>query len=320
MKKMPEPESPFTDVSALLRFLDLSIDGETILSGGKPMLVPRSFARRMRPGDRFDPLLLQVLPTRAEATVTPGFTDDPVGDGAACRQKGILQKYRGRALLTVTESCALHCRFCFRRNRPSETYLEAAGELDAAVRCPVLHTDVSEVVLSGGDPLMLPLDRFDRLLHALGDLPHLARVRVHTRVPIADPARVDDDLLRVLAASRKPVVAVLHTNHPQELNDETAAALEAMAGRVHGLLNQTVLLRRVNDDVDTLVDLSERLVAQRVLPYYLHQLDRASGTAHFETTIEKGRRIIEGLRARCAGYLVPRYVREESGEPYKTPL
>ena len=315
----PEREPPLTDREKLAAYLGLSLQTESPRSG-YPLLAPLSFVRRMTPGDLNDPLLRQVLPDAAEDRTVAGFSSDPVGDDAATAPEGFLQKYAGRALLPVTSACALHCRFCFRRNRPSERYLSDPEMLDRAVTALSRRTDIHEIILSGGDPLMLPADILERLLWELSRMSHITRVRIHTRMPIAAPARVNGVLMGVLASCGKPLVAVVHTNHPNELNDETSAALGRISDRAAALLNQSVLLRGVNDSAEVLSELSEKLFAQGVLPYYLHQLDRAHGTAHFEVPEEEGVRIVQKLRTRSPGWLVPRYVRETPGEPCKTAL
>ncbi len=279
-----------------------------------------SFARRMTRENPYDPLLLQVLPSDAESVQPPGFTEDPVGDADACLETGLLQKYRGRVLTAVTEACPLHCRFCFRRNRPSDAYAGSAESLDRALLCIERDPSLREVILSGGDPLMLPLDRLERTMARLGGISHVHRVRIHTRLPIADPACIRGDLVQVLARSEKPLVVVIHCNHPAELNDETAIALDTLSSVTRGLLCQSVLLKNINDNMEDLSTLSEKLIEQRVLPYYLHQLDRALGTAHFEVDEGTGRRLVTELRVRCPGYLVPRYVREIPKHPSKTVL
>lgn len=314
------PEPPITDPLRLLSLLHLTTDDFVSPAIGKPLLVPQSFVRRMNVKDPDDPLLRQVLPSDAEGVFTPGFSEDPVGDDTACLEKGLIQKYMGRVLLTVTDACSLHCRFCFRRNRPADKYVCGIADIDAVVNRVQLSTDIREVILSGGDPLMLPPSLLERLLFQLNKVGHVARVRFHTRLPVADPGRIDTELMRVLSVLKKPWTVVWHTNHPQELNDETAAAAALLGEKAAIQLNQSVLLKGVNDRLESLIALSESLFEQRILPYYLHQLDRAIGTAHFEVPVEKGLALTAELRAACPGYLAPRYVREIAGAPSKTHL
>jgi EF-P beta-lysylation protein EpmB len=281
--------------------------------------VPRSFIARMRRGDPADPLLLQVLPLSAELQDTPGFGRDPVGDLAALRAPGVLAKYHGRALLMTTGGCAVNCRYCFRREFPYEAGTLTPGRLAAAVAELARTPGLEEVILSGGDPLALPTARLARITEALVEVPGLRRLRVHTRTPVVLPARVDGPLLDWLRGLRWRVVLVLHLNHPRELNDEVRDALAALAGTGATLLNQAVLLRGINDDEEILAELSETLFSAGVLPYYLHLLDRVTGTAHFDTPATRALELMSALRVRLPGYLVPRLVREVAGAPSKMP-
>jgi EF-P beta-lysylation protein EpmB len=285
-----------------------------------PLRVPESYVARIRPGDPADPLLRQVLPTAPEGKLATGYALDPVGDRAALVAPGLLRKYRGRALLIVTGACPVHCRYCFRRHFPYAGTGASRGAWDGALAALAADPSVDEVILSGGDPLSLADDRLATLVDRIAALPHVRRLRVHTRMPVVLPARVDDALLGWIAASRLRPVVVLHANHPHELDGEVAAAAARLAGAGATLLNQSVLLRGVNDEAATLAALSERLFDLGVLPYYLHQLDRVAGAAHFEVTDTRARELLTELRGRLPGYLVPRLVREEPGAPGKTPL
>jgi EF-P beta-lysylation protein EpmB len=284
------------------------------------LLVPRSYVARMRHGDPHDPLLRQVLPLGEELTPVVGFGSDPVGEHAALRAPSLLQKYQGRALLITTPACAVHCRYCFRREYP---YAEAAGgapRWSLALAEIAADPSLTEVILSGGDPLSLGDERLGDLLGWLSSIPHVRRIRVHTRTPIVLPSRVDEGLSRCLQRAERPLVMVLHSNHPRELDASVAAACERLAASGAMLLNQSVLLKGVNDDPAVLADLSERLFEAGVLPYYLHLLDRVRGTAHFEVSEGDGRRIVGALAAALPGYLVPRLVRETPGAPAKLVL
>ncbi len=287
---------------------------------GFPLRVPRGFVARMRHGDPRDPLLLQVLPQLAEQTAYPGYTTDAVGDGAAQAAHGVLHKYAGRALLIASGSCAVHCRYCFRRHFPYAETTAAAGRWQQAATYVRAHADVQELILSGGDPLSLATSKLAELVTALADVPHLQRLRIHTRLPVVLPERVDDELLDWIGALPWPVAVVLHVNHAAELDSAVAAACARLRAAGALLLNQSVLLRDINDDIETLAALSERLFACGVLPYYLHQLDRVHGAAHFEVDDARARALHATLRARLPGYLLPRLVREEPGKPSKTPL
>jgi len=283
---------------------------------GFPLLVPRGFVARMRNGDPHDPLLRQVWPHGDELAAAPGFTADPVREQGLAA-KGLIRKYRGRVLLIASGACPLHCRYCFRREFPYAAQLAARGDWEPALSELRKIDDAREAILSGGDPLSLSNRRLAELLARLADL-GLTTVRIHTRFPIAIPERVDAGLLELLGATRLRTVVVVHTNHANELDDHVARALERLRAPLTALLNQSVLLRGVNDAADTLATLSERLFDCGVLPYYLHLLDPVSGAAHFDVAATVGRRLIEELRARLPGYLVPRLVRETPGELSKT--
>jgi len=285
-----------------------------------PLVVPESYLARMQPGDVHDPLLRQVLPLGDELLPTPGFSAYPVGDGDAKAAAGLLQKYDGRALLITTGACAVHCRYCFRRAYPYGEEPRRLDDWEPAFAAITADESLDEVILSGGDPLMLTDQRLTDIITRLEAIPHLRRLRIHTRLPIVLPNRVTDDLLRLLTDNRLTTVVVVHANHANELVDDCAEALRTLSRAQLTVLNQAVLLRGVNDDADTLAELSTRLIDLGVLPYYLHQLDRVSGAAHFKVSEERGRELIETLRRRLPGYALPRYVREVAGEPFKTPL
>ena len=282
--------------------------------------VPLSYVARMRRGDANDPLLKQVLPIGAEAEVVPDFGPDPVGESAARRAPGLLQKYRGRALLITTSACAIHCRYCFRREFP---YSEQQGDstrfheaLDEIAR----DSSLEEIILSGGDPLSLSDSRLTSLTDALAKIPHIRRLRLHTRQPVVLPSRVDAGFIAWLERLPWPVVFVLHSNHANEIDDSVRAACARLKQAGATLLNQTVLLKGINDDVATLADLSRALFDAGVLPYYLHVLDRVSGAAHFDLPEARAQEIAGELAACMPGYLVPRLVREVEGAPAKLTL
>jgi EF-P beta-lysylation protein EpmB len=285
-----------------------------------PLRVTGSFASRMRPGDPRDPLLRQVLPLDAELTAAPGDLDDPVGDGAALIAGGVLHKYHGRALLVATGACAIHCRYCFRRHFPYAAANASADGWEAAVAYLAVHPEISEVILSGGDPLTLTDRRLASLVSALAAIPHLRRLRIHSRLPVVLPERIDDALLDWLTGTRLQPVMVVHANHGNEIDATVTAAVARLRARGVAVFNQAVLMRGVNDRVDVLADLSEQLFDADVVPYYLHLLDRVRGAAHFEVPLPEALRLHAGLSARLPGYLVPRLVREEAGAPAKTRL
>ena len=286
-----------------------------------PLRVPRGFVARMRKGDAHDPLLRQVLPLDEEMRMVSGFDSfDAVGDAAAKAGTGVLQKYRGRALLVATGSCAVNCRYCFRRHFPYAEETAAREGWREAVRAIGDDDSLEEVILSGGDPLSLATSKLAELTDALRGIPNLKRLRIHPRLPVVLPERVDAALLQWLARLPWPVAVVLHANHANEFDAGVDAALADLRGAGAQLLNQAVLLRGVNDSVQALAELSERSFAAGVLPYYLHQLDRVAGVAHFEVPDEEAKRLHAALAARVSGYLVPRLVREVAGDTGKRPL
>ena len=285
-----------------------------------PLRVPRAFIARMRHGDPDDPLLRQVLPVLDEEQLVPGFVLDAVGDGAARAGHGVIRKYRGRALLVATGSCAINCRYCFRRHFPYAEQTAAAGGWNEAVAVIAADPSIDEVILSGGDPLSLSTAKLAELTDALATIGHIKRLRIHSRLPVVLPARVDAGLLDWIAALPWPVAFVIHANHAAEFDPAVDAAIAALRGAGATLLNQAVLLRGVNDSVDALAALSERSWQAGVVPYYLHQLDRVAGSAHFEVDDASARRLHAGLAARLSGYLVPRLVREIAGDSGKRPL
>jgi L-lysine 2,3-aminomutase len=311
------------DAAELCRRLELPtemVEQAVAGAGGFPVFVPPSYLRRISPGDPDDPLLRQVLPLSAEAIDVPGFTRDPVGDSAAKLHEGVLQKYSGRALLITTGVCAIHCRYCFRRHFPYEEAPHSTAAWDAAHARIAEDQSITEVILSGGDPLMLVDARLKVLVDKIAAISHVTRLRVHSRLPIVVPSRVTDEMLAWLTETRLTAVLVVHANHAQELAEDVAYALAKLQRAGVMLLNQAVLLRGVNDTVAAQQALSERLIALGIVPYYLHQLDRVAGAAHFEVAIDTGRQIIAELRRRLPGYMVPRYVQEVPGEVNKTIL
>jgi L-lysine 2,3-aminomutase len=285
-----------------------------------PLFAPRPFVARMRPSDAADPLLRQVLPIDAESITATGFTADPVGDHAAELRPGLIHKYQGRVLMVTTGACAVHCRYCFRRHFPYEEAPKSLAAWEPAFQAIAEDSTISEVILSGGDPLTLVDPLLARLADRLAEIPHVRRLRVHTRLPIVIPQRVTDELLAWLCGTRLTPIMVVHANHPAEIDSTVATELSRLVEAGIPVLNQAVLLRSVNDDVAVLAELCERLVNLRVMPYYLHQLDRVAGAAHFEVPLQRGRELMAQLQSRLPGYAVPRYVQEIAGEEHKIPL
>lgn len=299
-----------TDPRVLLARLELeAVDVD--LAPDFPLRVPQSFVERMRMRDPHDPLLRQVLPLATEREPVTGYLLDPLGEADATLAPGVIQKYQGRVLLIAAPACAVHCRYCFRRSFPYADHQQAVAfpSLTAVERDP----GISEVILSGGDPLMLKDIPLRRLVTRLDAIPHLRRVRIHTRLPVVIPERVTSELIQLLRDARASMSMVLHVNHPNEIAGSFVDALAALHRSGITLLNQSVLLAGVNDTVDVLDELSQRLFDNHVLPYYLHLPDRVIGTHHFDVSQERGLALIAALRSRLPGYLVPRLVREVAG-------
>lgn len=279
--------------------------------------VPRGFVARIKPGDPYDPLLRQILPTAQEEDAIAGYLPDPVGDLKAMPVPGLLHKYQGRVLLVTTGACAVHCRYCFRRHFPYGKANPTRNAWQPALAYIATDPSIHEVILSGGDPLSLSDVRLAALSQALQAIPHVMRLRLHTRQPIVLPERVDSLLLSWLTRCALQKVIVVHVNHPNEIDASVIEALHALAKTGATLLNQSVLLRGINDTVDVLTRLSEALFAAGVLPYYLHLLDPVTGSAHFAVTVREARRLLNTLRAQLPGYLVPRLAQEVPGEASK---
>ncbi len=299
-----------TDPRALLARLELdAIDVD--FEPDFPLRVPQSFVERMRMRDPNDPLLRQVLPLATERDSVTGYSLDPLGEATATLVPGVIQKYQGRVLLIAAPACAVHCRYCFRRTFPYADHQQAVAfpSLTAVERDP----SISEVILSGGDPLMLKDAPLRRLVSRLDAIPHLRRVRIHTRLPVVIPERVTSELIQLLRDTRTSMSIVLHVNHPNEIAGSFVDACDALHRSGVTLLNQSVLLAGVNDEVEVLDELSQRLFDNHVLPYYLHLPDRVIGTHHFDVSQERGLALIAALRSRLPGYLVPRLVREVAG-------
>ncbi|MBA2481327.1 MAG: EF-P beta-lysylation protein EpmB [Planctomycetes bacterium] len=285
-----------------------------------PLLVPRGFVDLIEPAEPNDPLLRQIVPIVEEADARDGFVADPVRESACADTAGLLRKYPGRALLVTTGACAIHCRYCFRRHYPYQALPRGRAWWSDAIAACARDGSLRELILSGGDPLTLPDEQLSEIARAAGAVPHLQRLRIHSRLPVVLPERVDDRLLEWFTGARLSPVMVIHANHPRELSASVASACSRMRRAGITLLNQSVLLRGVNDSVDTLVALSERLFEIGVMPYYLHALDRVAGSAHFEVEDERAAGLMRSIAARLPGYLIPKWVREVPGEANKVGL
>jgi len=285
-----------------------------------PLRVPRFYANLMEKGNIDDPLLLQVLPSPRELETAPGFTRDPTGDIPARAGHGMLRKYPGRALVIASGGCAINCRYCFRRHYPYQENRASPGAWKPLLFELAADETISEIILSGGDPLMLSNSRLETLVRELGRIGHLRRLRIHSRLPVVLPDRVDRGLVEILAETRLNCTLVLHVNHPTELTPELGLALEPLPAAGITLLNQSVLLRKVNDSPEIQIGLCEKLFDYGILPYYLHQLDKIEGAAHFLVSDPRAKEIHGIMRQQLPGYLLPRLVRETPGADSKQPL
>ncbi len=307
----------FTRIPPLLDFLEFStIHRMGVLSSPRfPLNLPRRLASKIAKNAPDDPILRQFVPSIEELTQAPGFIPEPLRDSSFRKSKKLLQKYNSRALIVTTSSCAMNCRFCFRQNFPYET--EKAG-FEEEIAHLTQDASLAEVILSGGDPLSLSDSSLSSLFNAFDSIPHLKRIRFHSRFPIGIPERIDPSFLSILAASSKQIFFVIHCNHPRELDSEVIAALRKIALLGIPVLNQSVLLKGVNDDPHILLALSEILINAGILPYYLHEHDRVEGASHFALPPSRGPELIHYLQKHISGFGVPRLVREDPGHSSKT--
>lgn len=283
-------------------------------------LVPLPFAQQMKKGDINDPLLLQVLPVAEELSPIPGYTEDPLGESDANPLPGIVHKYHGRILVIFASGCAVNCRYCFRRHFPYADNQLSTRQLDSIIKYLQQHPEVDEVILSGGDPLIAPDGRLARFCQQLNDLPQVSRLRIHSRLPIVLPQRVTHSLIDAITWPQLETVMVVHCNHPQELSNLTQQALNRLRQANIHLLNQTVLLKNVNDAEEIQIELSKKLFKQGAMPYYLHLLDKVAGAAHHDVNETTAIALVTQMRHKLPGYLVPKLVREQAGMQSKTPV
>lgn len=280
-----------------------------------PLNLPLRLAEKIQKNQLNDPILLQFLPNRLETQPVPGFSKDPVEDAAFRRKGRLLHKYKGRALLVASSACAMHCRYCFRQNF---NYLDKSEDFSEELEILQADRSISEIILSGGDPLSLSDQNLSHLIKRLEKIGHLKRLRFHTRFPIGIPERIEESFLKILSETSLKVWFVIHCNHPTELDTEVLTALENIQRLGVPILNQAVLLKGVNDNFETLLTLYEKLGNQGINAYYLHQLDKVQGAAHFEVSEEMGTSLVEALATRLPGYAVPKYVKEIAGQEHKT--
>jgi EF-P beta-lysylation protein EpmB len=312
-----------TEPDELLRILALEQHADLAQGADARRLfalrVPRAFIARMKKGDATDPLLLQVLTSRQEFIDAPGYSTDPLDEQSSV-VPGLLHKYRNRALLLVKGGCAVNCRYCFRRHFPYQDNQGNKRNWQAAIDYIATHPELDEIIFSGGDPLMAKDHELAWLVTSLEKIPHLKRLRIHSRLPVVIPARITESLCQMLAETRLQVLMVSHINHAQEIDDDLRNSMQMLKRAGVTLLNQSVLLRGVNDDAQVLANLSNALFDAGILPYYLHVLDKVQGAAHFFVSDEQARALIRELLPQVSGYLVPKLAREIGGEPSKTPL
>ena len=285
-----------------------------------PLLIPQFLKDKIDFKNNNDPILLQVIPQKSEHLSFENYSDDPVGDLAASHGKGIIHKYHGRVLLITNGACAVNCRYCFRRNFPYAKNYASSQNWQNAIEYIKSHTEIHEVILSGGDPLMLSTKVLKNLSSQLESIAHVKTIRIHTRIPLVSPERITDNFLQWLENISLKKVMVLHCNHPQELDNSLQQIIKSIAKTETLLLNQSVLLKNINDDPKVLAHLSHRLFEFGILPYYLNQLDKANGTQHFSITNTQAKSIHKQLLQTLPGYLVPKLVEEISGKKNKSPM
>ena len=310
-----------TSIDELLELLKLeSLRAEVYVPNHFELRVPRAFVAKMTVGDSNDPLLRQVLPNQKEQVTVTGYVADPLAENAHNPVKGLLHKYQSRVLLTITGACAIHCRYCFRQHFDYSANMPTAHTKQSIIDYISAHSEISEVILSGGDPLNVTNRRLFAWLDTLDAIAQLTTIRIHTRLPLVIPARLDDALLERLSQSRCKIVMVIHCNHANEIDTLTAEYLQRARAAGITLLNQAVLLKGINDNVAAQTALSQRLFAAGVLPYYLHVLDKVAGAAHFDNDERSAIELYWALLAELPGYLVPKLVRELPNKPFKVPI
>jgi len=311
-----------TDPEQLLKLLDIAPDEYLQHFKARklfPVRVPLSFINRMKKGDFEDPLLKQVMPLSKEFLVTDGYSDDPLNEHDTVAE-GLLHKYKNRVLMIVKSACAINCRYCFRRHFPYQDNSPNKQRWQSALDYISAHDEISEVIFSGGDPLMANDDHLAWLIDKVEQIPHISRLRIHSRLPVVMPNRITSKLVTLLKNSRLKATMVLHINHPNEINNELIKALEPLREARIPLFNQSVLLRGVNDDADVLIKLSEYLFDAGIQPYYLHLFDAVQGAAHFDVTEVDAVAIVKNMLANLPGFLMPKLVREIAGQTNKTPI
>lgn len=315
-----EIANSFKNLGDLLDYLEIDEKKRHLFKNEPnfPLRVTHFYADLIKKNDINDPLFLQIIPQTKEAHIVEHYTSDAVGDLNALKAPGLIHKYQGRVLISLTEACAIHCRYCFRREFPYSENIP-----DFSLNGPILnylkkYKDINEVILSGGDPLMLSDKKLITILKSLDSIDHVSTIRFHTRMPSLEPSRVTQDLLKTLSSSNKKIVMVLHINHPNEINTHVINACQLLKKHNVTLLNQSVILNNVNNSVHVLKALSQSLFNAGILPYYIHCLDKVNGTAHFDSPREDSLKLIQNLKESLPGYLIPKLVEEIRGEKSKT--
>lgn len=312
-----------TDPKELIQLLELDesfIESARAAAAMFPLKVPRAFIARIKKGDINDPLLRQVLPLGIELEPKAGYTTDPLEEANANPIPGLLHKYRGRVLLTLVGTCGVNCRYCFRRHFPYEKNNPGTAGWEKALDYVANDKSISEVILSGGDPLVVSDHLLRNFSQKLAGIPHIKRLRIHSRMPIVIPERITPEFIDWIKEAPFKTIIVIHSNHPQEIDSTVERAMATLTNANIALLNQSVLLKGVNDSTETLVALSERLFAVGVLPYYLHTLDRIQGAAHYDLDRETALQLHWAMAQQLPGYLVPKLVCEQAGAPAKIPV
>ena len=287
-----------------------------------PLKVSRYYLNKINKNNLNDPLLLQILPQVEELKSAPNFCHDPLEEEKYTKVPGLIHKYHNRVLLTVTGACGIHCRYCFRQNFPYENNILAQKERDLQLDYIIKNININEVILSGGDPLCVNNKYLDLLLSSLTSIPHIKTIRFHSRMPIVIPDRIDEELIEILNRyinnQHVNIVLVTHCNHPDELDEHIKNKMALLKNIGITILNQSVLLKNINDNAKTLVDLSHKLFECHILPYYLHLLDPVTGTSHYEVKHSNAKLLIKEVSSKLSGYLVPKLVQEIAGMPSKT--
>ncbi len=314
-----------TDISALADYIGIDteklstyLNFDPLAAKNYALLAPKTYTNRIIKGDLQDPLLAQILPTSEELITKEGFNEDPVGDNGALKSDWLLQKYHGRALILTTKNCSINCRFCFRKNLLSNTSAPNLNDFYKILEKIKSDTDIEEIILSGGEPLLLDDNQLENIVNKIEHIDHIKRIRFHTRMAITIPQRLSSKFAQILKQTSKQIILIIHCNHPNEIDSNFADHIQSLDSPNITLLNQSVLLKGINDQADILSELNKKLFTTGILPYYLHLLDKVRGAHHFQVSDTEAKKIWKQLQGMLPGYLVPRLVREIAGKPAKT--